>query len=666
MTNAVPAPDQRVLRHDQGPRTPVVLDVGPADDPVRRVPRNAQDGGSDGGVPQRSAPGEGRTLLRLVHLTDFQHGDLASPLRNDFLQKYRGIPYWARMLPAYRPQEFLQWHALASVVRTVNGLSQDPALAPDLVVTTGDATDSAQGNELREYLTLMDGGRVRPGAHNRDLRDAPSFGKDESFWLPESSARDAWKSNYGLPYCPGLRERAAATFEHRGLNVPWLACFGNHDRLVQGRVDPEHPAWASVLDAALGGDRKPSGERVEVPPEDRARPDDDAYATYLEDPTVFLPGSWQEVVADPARAVVDRAAYIRAHRESAPEDAAGVVAEAGAEAADEGAEQRPGGEEPAGVGERAGDADAVVPAGPAGHGFTAENARTGLGYYVHDVGEDLRFIVLDTNNPRGDVDGCLDQEQFHWLEERLAEVHSEHRDEAGNPVRHPARDRAVVLMSHHGTAKLTNDFGFRGTDERVHLREDVLALLVRFDNVVLWLNGHTHVNVVESRNDAPEDPPSAAFWEITISAVAEWPVQVRHLDLGIGPDGAVRIRTRMIDSRVPVMPEEAGGASAPADGAGGVEGIGTQGAVTEDAPREDARDGAAASEGAASKTSQSESAGTETSDDVARLASLHRWVAAHDDGSVGGLHADGEAKDRTTDLTAPVSAALVARWSRQS
>lgn len=50
---------------------------------------------------------------------------------------------------------------------------------------------------------------------------------------------------------------------------------------------------------------------------------------------------------------------------------------------------------------------------------------------------------------------------------------------------------------------------------------DVLALLHRFPNVVLWLNGHAHANTVRPRRD-PADP-SRGFWEVTTCAIADWP-----------------------------------------------------------------------------------------------------------------------------------------------
>lgn len=524
------------IRRNAG--APARLTVGPADEPVTR----------DAGMPTASSGASPTSLLRLVHITDFQHGDLASPMRNDYLQKYAGQDYWARLLPAYRPQEFLQWHALATVVRTVNAMQDITELRADLLLCTGDATDSSQVNELRDYLSLMDGGTVHPGRHTAELTEAPSFGTDTSFWLPETPEVDRWKDSCGLPHIPGIRAVAAAAFEHEGLRIPWLTCFGNHDQLIQGRHTILDAETNGRVDAYLEGTHKPSGTR------DPASLPGDAMDQYLEDPLIHTPGEQQQITADADRRIVSRREYMQAHLDAA-------------------------------------DSAVSIP----GRGFSRDNVENDTAYYVYDGHPGIRFITLDTTNTHGDVDGCLGEEQFRWFEERLREVHSTYRLPDGSEVRHDVVNRLVVLVSHHGSRKLTNDYG----QERAYLQEDVLQLLSRFDNVVLWMNGHTHVNEIEARGSG-----SAAFWEITTSAVAEWPVQLRHLEVSCTAEGGVEIRTRMIDSEAPTEPE---------------------------LPLPESLE-----------------------DPVAYCAGLHRWVGANDAGSVGGLNADGEPRDRTARLLASV------------
>ena len=64
-----------------------------------------------------------------------------------------------------RPQEALTPHAVDATLRTVNAL-RGPATGqpPALAVTTGDAIENAQWNEVQTLLALFDGGRVTPGS----------------------------------------------------------------------------------------------------------------------------------------------------------------------------------------------------------------------------------------------------------------------------------------------------------------------------------------------------------------------------------------------------------------------------------------------------------------------------------------------------------------------
>ena len=59
-----------------------------------------------------------------------------------------------------RPQEALTAHAVDAMLRTVNAVRGPvTGAAPELAVTTGDAIDNAQWNEMQAFLALFDGGR---------------------------------------------------------------------------------------------------------------------------------------------------------------------------------------------------------------------------------------------------------------------------------------------------------------------------------------------------------------------------------------------------------------------------------------------------------------------------------------------------------------------------
>lgn len=437
-----------------------------------------------------------RSLLCLAHVTDLQLADVQSPARFEFFNREFADPRFAALVPVQRPQEALTQHAVEATVRTLNRISAAPfSGAPvELVVTTGDAIDNAQWNELEAFLALMDGGLVRSrsgGARYEGVQD--TGWPDEVFWRPDGAGphgEDLFRVLHGFPHLPGVIERALGDFTAGGLAMPWLACFGNHEALIQGVgvVTPE-------LEAAMVGGRKP----VRLPDgTDRDR----ALEQFVVGAHAFLGGEHFEITADPARRPITRQEFVEAHFRSG--------------------------------------------ARPDGHGFTEENRRRGTAYYAHDT-EHVRFVALDTTCLAGAADGAVDVEQVRWLTDRLVEVHSAFEAPDGSTVRTGNDDRLVVLFSHHGLDTLTNRRGVRpglhGAD--VVGAPDLLRLVHRFPNVVLWLNGHTHTNGVR-----PRPHPSragAGFWEVTTCAVVDWPCQTRIvevLDLG---DDRLGLACTMVD-----------------------------------------------------------------------------------------------------------------------
>lgn len=135
-------------------------------------------------------------------------------------------------------------------------------------------------------------------------------------------------------------------------------------------------------------------------------------------------------------------------------------------------------------------------------------------YYVRDIGE-VRYVTLDTVCDAGGADGSIDERQLHWLEEMLAD----------------ARDRYVVVLSHHGYDTLSNPRGERRADE-------LLGMLQRSPNLVLWLNGHIHANRIT---------PRETFWEVTTSSLVDWPCQARLVEIRRTGSGHLAIDCTMLD-----------------------------------------------------------------------------------------------------------------------
>ncbi|TMC39088.1 MAG: TIGR03767 family metallophosphoesterase, partial [Chloroflexi bacterium] len=77
------------------------------------------------------------------------------------------------------------------------------------------------------------------------------------------------------------------------------------------------------------------------------------------------------------------------------------------------------------------------------------------------------------------------------------------------------------MLSHHGYDSLSNPRGEQRADE-------LLELLLRFDNVILWLNGHIHGNRVVARKG---ERHGQGFWEVTTASLVDWPCQARLVEV---------------------------------------------------------------------------------------------------------------------------------------
>ncbi len=457
--------------------------------------------GPPGTAPGSGLPVPGRPLLCLVHITDLQLADVQSPARFEFLNARFADPRYAEIVPVQRPHEALAAHAVDATIRTLSAV-RGPAtgLPPQLAVTTGDAIDNAQWNELQSFLALFEGGVVALDSGGPDYEGVQSrCWPGDIFWRPDGpgpGGPDFFRREYGFPYHPGLLRRALHEFTATGLGLPWLSCFGNHEALNQG-VGKQTPGLA----AALVGGRKPAG----LPPDfDHDR----ALELFTDQPEAFMAGPSLAVTPDAYRRPITRRDFVDAHL-------------------------------------RAGSL-------PFGHGFSERNRLDGTAYYAYDTPA-ARFIALDTSCLAGGAAGCLDWDQARWLEARLGEVHSAYRGPDGGEVRTGHDDRLVILLSHHGTTTLDNGRcahpGIAG--EPALGAADLEAMLHRFPNVVLWLNGHTHTNAIRPRPDP--DHPERGFWEVTTCAVADWPCQTRVVEL-VDHGGYLSIVTTMVDHDTPTAP----------------------------------------------------------------------------------------------------------------
>ena len=443
-------------------------------------------------------PFSGRSILRFVQLTDVQLADTESPARFEYINRFFRDPKFTRLIPGFRAQETLVVALLVSFVEAINsiGASEVTGAGLDLVLTSGDATDNAQENELDAFLSILAGGVVRLKSIPSGYLGVQTQGVgDEFIWHPDPGKTDLYKDLFGHPTIEGLLDKAVSETVSPGLRVPWIGCNGNHELLLQG----VGVATQAAKEIALGRFKQ-------IHPGDIPR--SDVEEVFVERPEAFLTGGTSiEVAPEPKRQIIDKEHLISAYLKA--------------------------------------------PGEPKGHGFSPENLRDGTAYFSYEPNDKTRVIVLDTSHLKGAASGVLEKQQAKWLEERLIEVHSSYLGRDGSMKKTDNKDRYVILCSHHPLEAMDNSFApldgyLRGPE--------VQEILGRFPNLICWVAGHVHRNEIAARVSSHNQ--RWGYWEVVSSAVMDWPSQLRMCEIVDHGDGYISIFTEMLNNPAPLLPDE--------------------------------------------------------------------------------------------------------------
>ena len=427
-------------------------------------------------------------LASIVQFTDLHVVDAQSPVRFEFLNTVNSS--------ACRPQEALGTQGAAQLVERVNDLAKGPFTGRrfDCVVSTGDNTDNHEHVELEWYLAVMNGGVITPntGASDR-WEGAQTSGNPQYYNVENASVRDRYVSA-GFPVLDGFFRRATAAHRSPGLNVRWFSVFGNHDDSVSGVL----PSDWGALAAMYTGDVKFTGFTSGT--SDAAlRRTFATGSTAIKGVSSSTKNTWH-VTPDERRRPFTPTEYMRAH----------------------------------------------LPSG--GHGFTDENVATGRGYYTFRIADGVTGISLDSTNRAGFTEGSLGHEQFLWLQRVLTAGSSTYVDFWGRTQRHAVADEMFVIFSHHTSTTMTNVLLDPATPELRHAGREVRDTLMRFPNVVAWVNGHTHENRITAHRHAD---PRRSFWEINTASHVDFPQHARIIELCDNTDGTLSLFTTLVESAAP-------------------------------------------------------------------------------------------------------------------
>ena len=419
-------------------------------------------------------------IIAIGHITDLHVTDVQSPARFEFVNRYASDPRFRELITMQRPHEALNVHAIHAMVRTLNRIEAAPITGLPLQLVAMTG-DAVDNTQRNELANFL--ALLDGGAVVPDS-GAPGY---EGVQLVDWPDDIFWKPD-GDASSDAFRRDLG--FPHApGLLERAMQSFQSTGlrRPWLGCYGNHEEVCQGVgivtpaLAKAMVGARKPVALPEGLDP-------DGAIEKFVQQPEFFMTGRALDVAPDPARRPISRREFVDMHHGSGP------------------------------------------------HGFSEQNRADGTAFYMHDS-RGVRFITLDTVCAGGGADGSIDPPQLHWLERRLEEAHSWFRSRDGSIVRTRHDDRHVVVLSHHGFEALTNP--------RAELRnEQLLALLLRFQNVVLWLNGHIHANQIRPR----ADPRSGhGFWEVTTSSLVDWPCQARLVELYEVGEGMLAIACTILD-----------------------------------------------------------------------------------------------------------------------
>lgn len=386
---------------------------------------------------------------------------------------------------AWRPHEALTLPGTVSLVERVNKLRRGPATGAPLgfVITTGDNGDENARIEVEWFLTALSGGRMTPNTGDPRHYEGVQNSGLKLYWHPDTALRDDDKQ-LGFPRIDGYLAAATRRVDSPGLDIPWYSTFGNHDLLSGGC----YPAAGTFLQDAAVGNKKlqtiPAAEAKWLM-EGEAKGVDPKGERIRE----MLRAHRKEmrtVTPDPRRAPLTARQYVAAHLEPR-----------------------------------------FKGPGPVGHGYTRDNLDSGNLYYSFRISDRVIGISLDSTDPGGHYQGSLGTGQIRWLERTLKRY----------------EDKYALVFSHHPSwsmDNLTPDPARPGEDR--HDGNELIAVLQNHNNVLAWINGHSHRNRIR---------PRGTFWEIATASHVDYPQLARVIEVADNHDGTVSLFTTLIESAAP-------------------------------------------------------------------------------------------------------------------
>jgi metallophosphoesterase (TIGR03767 family) len=494
--------------------------------------------------PEQGRKKRRKTLTYFGQITDTQIMDEMSPGHVDLADPV-GSPFES----AWRPQEPWALQNFDQLVRNMNDNRKSPFAQRKgkhakfkFLLNTGDMADNTQLNEVRWYISVLNGGPVDPFSGKpisdtnkcdqaddsekaqlnaavaarqytgvQDYGDWPGEPADryDAFWDPDQAPPDASSAYANWPRYPGLLDRAQQPFTAEGLDVPWYTVRGNHDTIWQGTFLP--PAAINFLITSC----------FKIFPNDKFDP-----TRYQGHPEVLV-----QDLNDPAF----QAAEINEARLVPPDPDRRFIHHGEFKALHDGADND--------------------------HGFgfvdPKQNKKSngGAEYYAFTKNH-IRFIAIDTNAEGGSASGNVDDPQYNWVKKQLKKAKKKDMLVVGFS-HHPLRSQTATVADENAPACESPTDSQCDDDPRdstpIHLgltgKESMKKLFLKFPNFIGYVVGHIHENEITPYKTKHK---KSGFWQIATASEIDWPQQGRLIEVMDNNDGTLSIFGTVVDTAAPI------------------------------------------------------------------------------------------------------------------
>lgn len=176
---------------------------------------------------------------------------------------------------------------------------------------------------------------------------------------------------------------------------------------------------------------------------------------------------------------------------------------------------------------------------PLGHGFSPDDVAFDFACYSFTPKSDLPLKVIVLDNTKDDSDthtlaqSSLDKARYDWLVSEL---------DAGQ-----AADELMIVSSH---VPILPD-AYVSPDSCVN-NTQLLAKLSAYPNLILWVSGHLHKNIVTARpsTDPAHSGAEYGHWEVQTASLRDFPQQLRTFEIVRNSDNTISILIRDVDPAV--------------------------------------------------------------------------------------------------------------------